>query len=436
MSKYDKDKLVELEKKSNDLQCELEDVNKELTDLSGAKVEGNDWTPEMDMKYDLAQDNHARICREMGVINPQIDAMYMNAPKEDMPEVEADPQEEALNAFMLGQSGVDKVALSLNFKSSMEKARMIKTGDSAAGLKTIRTDLADDVIDSLDAFGQAATIPSRVVTPDGAEMLYITADNTAQIASAISSQGTAQTEQDMNDFDNQSLKVKSKGTGWFELPREWLDDSNFNLAEYANRNLRRRASKLISQQVIKGNTNEFVGIEGKAKVEALSSSTGFVPVDESVDLEFAVNRAYMDGEGPMPGALPTASGLPQRNGFRGFIMSRQMEKLLRKARDADGRPLWTGSMVAGFGNTLLGHEIRVIDEMDDVTTGKFPIAFGAFDYFILRTVGEVEISNFYDSELAKKNTRMWIGHMRIGMQSLLKDDSNSKNEAVVVGRMA
>ena len=51
---------------------------------------------------------------------------------------------------------------------------------------------------------------------------------------------------------------------------------------------------------------------------------------------------------------------------------------VRKLKDADGRFLWTDSLVAGEPSRLLGYPVLVSEEMPDIASGSTAIAFGDF----------------------------------------------------------
>ncbi|MEL7114221.1 MAG: phage major capsid protein [Pseudomonadota bacterium] len=61
-----------------------------------------------------------------------------------------------------------------------------------------------------------------------------------------------------------------------------------------------------------------------------------------------------------------------------FILNSKTVGEVRKLKDADGRFLWTDSLVAGEPSRLLGYPVLVSEEMPDIATGALAVAFGDF----------------------------------------------------------
>ena len=61
-----------------------------------------------------------------------------------------------------------------------------------------------------------------------------------------------------------------------------------------------------------------------------------------------------------------------------FVMNSKTAGLIRKLKDADGRFLWSDGLAAGEPARLLGYPVLVTEDMPDVATDAFAIAFGDF----------------------------------------------------------
>lgn len=59
-----------------------------------------------------------------------------------------------------------------------------------------------------------------------------------------------------------------------------------------------------------------------------------------------------------------------------WLMNRNTAGVVRKFKDAEGRYMWTDSLVEGLPSTLLGYPVEIDDDMPDVGTNALPIAFG------------------------------------------------------------
>jgi HK97 family phage major capsid protein len=61
-----------------------------------------------------------------------------------------------------------------------------------------------------------------------------------------------------------------------------------------------------------------------------------------------------------------------------FVMNSKTAGLVRKLKDADGRFLWSDGLAAGEPARLMGYPVVVAEDMPDVATDSFAIAFGDF----------------------------------------------------------
>ena len=89
--------------------------------------------------------------------------------------------------------------------------------------------------------------------------------------------------------------------------------------------------------------------------------------------------------------------MAEMGGRIGYMISRDMEKLLRKLKDSDNRPLWLPSIREGAGHMIYGKPYAINYDMDDVATGNVPLIFGNFSYYGIRNIRSIEIYRFLDS---------------------------------------
>lgn len=61
-----------------------------------------------------------------------------------------------------------------------------------------------------------------------------------------------------------------------------------------------------------------------------------------------------------------------------FVMNSKTAGVLRKLKDADGRFLWSDGLAAGEPARLMGYPVLVAEDMPDVASGSFSVAFGDF----------------------------------------------------------
>ena len=72
-----------------------------------------------------------------------------------------------------------------------------------------------------------------------------------------------------------------------------------------------------------------------------------------------------------------------------WAMNRRTKKDIRKLKDLEGQYLWTPSLQAGEPDLLLGRQIAMLEDMDEVATGKLPVAIAdwATTYQIVDRLG-------------------------------------------------
>ncbi|KEO55930.1 phage major capsid protein [Thioclava pacifica] len=87
--------------------------------------------------------------------------------------------------------------------------------------------------------------------------------------------------------------------------------------------------------------------------------SGANPADAVVDLVYALDAEYR----------ANAS----------FVMNSKTAGAVRKMKDADGRFLWTDGLAAGEPPRLMGYPVLIAEDMPDIASDSFAIAYGDFD---------------------------------------------------------
>ncbi len=91
---------------------------------------------------------------------------------------------------------------------------------------------------------------------------------------------------------------------------------------------------------------------------ATGSAGDIGSADAVIDLVYALDARYRAGAS--------------------FVMNSKTAGLIRKLKDADGRFLWSDGLAAGEPARLMGYPVLVAEDMPDVATDSFSIAFGDF----------------------------------------------------------
>jgi HK97 family phage major capsid protein len=102
--------------------------------------------------------------------------------------------------------------------------------------------------------------------------------------------------------------------------------------------------------------------------------------DKLIDLVYAVNAGY------------------RANGS--FVMNRSTQSAVRKLKDGQGAYLWQPSAQAGQPSTLMGFPVIEAEDMPDIATDSYSVAFGDFKrgYLIVDRVGIRVLRDPYSSK--------------------------------------
>jgi HK97 family phage major capsid protein len=100
-------------------------------------------------------------------------------------------------------------------------------------------------------------------------------------------------------------------------------------------------------------------------VTTLSPAVAEILPDSVIDLQYTLNSAY------------------RANGT--WVMNSNTTGAVRKLKDSNGQYLWQPSLQAEQPNMLLGRPVETWEQLDDIGTNKYPIAFGDFKQGYLLT---------------------------------------------------
>jgi HK97 family phage major capsid protein len=168
-----------------------------------------------------------------------------------------------------------------------------------------------------------------------------------------------------------------------------LDDNNVNIEEWLSQRVADKLSRMENATFVSGDgvskprgfmAQNFVAnaswtwgnvgyiATGDAD-DFIAPTTSVSPADALINLVYALKADY------------------RANGS--FVMNSNTAGVVRKFKDADGRYIWTDSIVAGQPALLLGYPVVIAEDMADVGSAAFPVAFGDFSraYIIVDRIG-------------------------------------------------
>ena len=164
-----------------------------------------------------------------------------------------------------------------------------------------------------------------------------------------------------------------------------LDDSAVNIDQWLAEEVQQAFADQESQAFIAGDgVNQPKGFLSYTKIADGSWSWGKIgylptgvdgafaasnPSDQLIDLVYALKSGYC------------------RNAT--FVMNRKTQGLVRKFKDADGNYLWQPAQAAVGRASLLGFPVVEAEEMPDIATDAYAVAFGDFGrgYLIVDRLG-------------------------------------------------
>lgn len=164
-----------------------------------------------------------------------------------------------------------------------------------------------------------------------------------------------------------------------------LDDSAVNIDQWIAEEVQIAFAEQEGAAFVNGDgSNKPRGFLDYTKVDNDSwtwGNVGYVPT--GVDGDFAATD-------PTDNLIDLLYSV--KSGYRAnahWVMNRKTQSEIRKIKDADGNYIWQPSVVAGQPASLMNFPIAEAEDMPDIATDSFSIAFGDFNrgYLIVDRVG-------------------------------------------------
>ncbi len=145
---------------------------------------------------------------------------------------------------------------------------------------------------------------------------------------------------------------------------EMLEDTDFDLESYILQSTTESIAKAEEEAFFNGDGNgKPLGIIHQAEVGTVTANAGEITFDDIINLIHSVKESY-------------------RNNAV-FIMSPTAEIMLHKEMHHHGRSPWDNPLAKGEPKTLFGHKVYISNNMEDAESGKTPVIFGDFSYFLI-----------------------------------------------------
>lgn len=399
-----------MSKVMNELRGRKSELAKELNNMLANKG-SIPWTAEEQADFDAKADTMSRI-------DKQIEA-HMRMLQEDAEASGADAEQFRVNASqardadgrMTPQAKAARELLSRFISNgwgalNQDEIRQVRNaqsvGTGSQGGYTVQTDIARNVIDQMAAYGGMRSLATSITTTGGNPIVLPLSDGTAEEGEIVAENQPASALDFA--FGTVPLNVYKFSSKIITVPYELLQDSQIDVIAFLTQRIRNRLGRAMNRKYTVGaGTTEPVGIVPACSVgkTAATGNTTTLTYDDLVDLVDSVDYAYQEGDGKCA-----------------FQMHQQTRKVIRKIKDANGRPIWTPNWDEGItgmsGDTLLGQPVVLNNQMATPAANAKTITFGDHSRYTIRDTMDIVILRFDDSAFASKGQVGFLAWARSG----------------------
>lgn len=290
----------------------------------------------------------------------------------------------AVRGEMSELSAEERAAL----RSGAQEVRIQTAGTTTAGGFTVPTELANEIIMAMAAFGPMYDpgVAREIVTSGGGLITIPTVNDTA-VTAVAHTEGTALTDDGGKDvtFGQKQLNAYVFDTEFVKWSMELSQDSIFNMETLLGQLLGERLGRIANAQLTTGTGSDAPhGIATAATAGKVATSTTAITWDEIMDLEHSVDPAYRGG--------------PQvRYMFHDTTLA-----AARKLKDGNGNYLWQmGNVQQGVPGTLLGYRYYINQAMASIpasASASRVMIFGDIGKYYVRKVGAPLIGAIQDKD--------------------------------------
>lgn len=306
-----------------------------------------------------------------------------------------------------GENPVDMTAEERSVLRTGFEARAQVGGTDAAGGYTVPTELANQIIRSMAAWGPMYDDSNCTVmtTTSGAEIQLPTVNDTANEAAAHA-EGADLTDDGGADvtFGQKVLNAYSFDTEFVRWSWELSQDSIFSMEALLADLLGERLGRIANRRLTTGTgSSQPHGIVTASTLGVTTVAAAAVTWDEIFDLEHSVDPAYR--------ASPKCR----------WMFNDTTLKTMRKLKDGDGNYLWqNGDVQKGIPASFNGRAYSINQHMASLGAGNRAMIFGDFSKYFVRKVGSPVIGIMRE--------RFWP---QMGIAGLIRFDGELGDPAAV-----
>ena len=134
-----------------------------------------------------------------------------------------------------------------------------------------------------------------------------------------------------------------------KISKSLLNSSDIDLVNFIVADIAEKVARFFEKEVLHGTTGKITGLSTVSQKVTAASATA-VTADELIDVCDSMLDKFKAGAY--------------------WVMSRKTRTAIRKLKDSDGRYLLNDDVTSRFGSVLLGYDVYVTDNMDDMAAGK------------------------------------------------------------------
>lgn len=270
--------------------------------------------------------------------------------------------------------------------------------------------VAADLVDTLKGYGWMRQVADNMTTSSGSDLGYPTSDGTAETGEVVAQNASASALDP--SFGTRPMNTTKFGSKVFTVPIELIQDSQVDIISVVFQRARDRIGRVQNLKFTVGTgTGEPTGLVTAASVGKVGTAgqTLTIIFDDLVDMIESVDEASL-------GMPDKQSGMPLT--APGWMFSQTLRKVVRKIKDANGRPIWLPSYeegaVALAPAQLLGYPVYINNDMPAPAANATSLAFGNLHRYMIRDALQATLFRFEDSAYASKGQVGFLAWARAG----------------------
>lgn len=263
----------------------------------------------------------------------------------------------------------------------------MSTTTGSEGGFAVQSEVAQQLVDALKAFGGVREVATVINTEMGNPMSFPTSDGTSETGELIAENTTA-TAADPT-FGTAAVNAYKFSSKIVAVPFELLQDAQVDIEAFVRNRLVERIGRITNSYFTTGTgTGQPRGLVtgSSAGKTGTTGQTTTVIADDLIDLIHSVDPAY------------------RRNDNCGFMMADGTLGAIRKLKDTQNRPIFIpgyDGLGGAMPDSILGYGVTINQDMAAMAASAKSILFGDFSKYIVRDVMQATLFRFSDSAYVK-----------------------------------